>query len=125
MNTLLRVLVVLPGIFFTVMGLMWLTAPASAAGALGMPLLDGVGRSTQIADLAVFFLAIGLMILLAATSLQGRWFQVPALMLIGAAIFRVLAWLIHDAALAVEPIALEVVVGCLLLLASSRLAERE
>jgi len=125
MNTLLRVLVVLPGIFFTVMGLMWLTAPASAAGALGMPLLDGVGRSTQIADLAVFFLAIGLMILLAATSLQGRWFQVPALMLIGAAIFRVLAWLIHDAALAVEPIALEVVVGCLLLLASSRLAQRE
>ena len=125
MNTLLRVLVVLPGIFFTVMGLMWLTAPASAAGALGMPLLDGVGRSTQIADLAVFFLAIGLMILLAATSLQGRWFQVPALMLLGAGIFRVLAWLIHDAALAVEPIALEVVVGCLLLLASSRLAERE
>ena len=125
MNTLLRVLVVLPGIFFTVMGLMWLTAPASAAGALGMPLLDGVGRSTQIADLAVFFLAIGLMILFAATSLQGRWFQVPALMLLGAGIFRVLAWLIHDAALAVEPIALEVVVGCLLLLASSRLAEKE
>ena len=75
--------------------------------------------------LAVFFLAIGLMILLAATSLQGRWFQVPALMLLGAGIFRVLAWLIHDAALAVEPIALEVVVGCLLLLASSRLAEKE
>lgn len=125
MNTLLRILVVLPGVFFTVMGLMWLTAPASAAGALGMPLLDGVGRSTQIADLAVFFLAIGLMILLAATSLQGRWFQVPALMLLGAGIFRVLAWLIHDAALAVEPIALEVVVGCLLLLASSRLAEKE
>ena len=124
MNTLLRILVVLPGIFFTVMGLMWLTAPGSAAGALGMPLLDGVGRSTQIADLAVFFLAIGLMILLAATSLQGRWFQVPALMLLGAGIFRVLAWLIHDAALAVEPIALEVVVGCLLLFASSRLAEK-
>jgi len=50
---------------------------------------------------------------------------VPALMLLGAAIFRVLAWLVHDAALAVEPIALELVVGCLLLLASSRLAEKE
>ena len=125
MNTLLRVLVVLPGIFFTVMGLMWLTAPSSAAGALGMPLLDGVGRSTQIADLAVFFLAMGLMILLAAASSQGRWFQVPALMLLGAGFFRVLAWLIHDAALAVEPIALEVVVGCLLLVASSRLAKQQ
>ena len=125
MNKLLRFLIVLPGIFFTVVGLMWLTAPGSAAGALGMPLLDGVGRSTQIADLAVFFLAMGMMILLAAVSLQGRWFQVPALMLLGAAIFRVLAWLVHDAALAVEPIALEVVVGCLLLFASSRLAEKE
>jgi hypothetical protein len=125
MKTLLRILIVLPGIFFVVMGLLWLTSPPGAAAALGMPLLSGVGRSTQIADLAVFFLAIGMMILLAAISLQGRWFQVPALMLLGAAIFRVLAWLIHDAALAVEPIMLEVVVGCLLLFASSRLADKE
>jgi hypothetical protein len=125
MNKLLRVLVVLPGIFFVVMGLLWLTDPASAAGSLGMPLLEGVGRSTQIADLAVFFLTVGMLILIAVISLQSRWFLVPALMLLGAGIFRVFAWLIHDAALAVAPIALELGVACLLLFASSRLADKE
>lgn len=125
MNKLLRLLVVLPGLFFTGIGLLWLIAPADAAAKLGMPLLDGVGRSTQVADMAVFFLAIGIMTVLAAVSLKSRWFQVPALVLLGAAAFRVLAWLVHDAALAVEPIALEVVVGCFLLFASSRLAEKE
>jgi hypothetical protein len=125
MNMLLRLLVVLPGIFFTVMGLLWLIAPASAAGALGMPLLEGIGRSTQIADLAVFFFATGLLILVAAISLQGRWFLVPTLMLLGAGLFRILAWLVHDAALAVEPIALEFGVAFLLMLASARLADKE
>tara|TARA_R110001592_G_scaffold363393_2_gene687362 strand:+ start:18943 stop:19320 length:378 start_codon:yes stop_codon:yes gene_type:complete len=125
MNTLLRILVVVPGIFFTCIGLLWLIAPANAAAALGMPLLDGVGRSTQVADMAVFFLALGMMTVLAAISLKSRWFQLPALILLGAAAFRVLAWLVHDAALAVEPIALEVVVACLLLFASARLAEKE
>jgi hypothetical protein len=124
MNKLLRALVVLPGIFFTVMGLLWLVAPASAAGALGMPLLDSVGRSTQIADLAVFFLATGMLILVAAITLQGRWFLVPALMMLGAGIFRTFAWLVHDAALLVQPIALELVVAGLLFFASSRLAEK-
>jgi hypothetical protein len=124
MNKLLRALVVLPGIFFTVMGLLWLVAPGSAAGALGMPLLDSVGRSTQIADLAVFFLTAGMLILVAAITLQGRWFLVPALMMLGAGIFRTFAWLVHDAALLVQPIALELVVAGLLFFASSRLAEK-
>ena len=46
-------------------------------------------------------------------------------MLLGAAIFRVLAWLLHDAALAGQLIALELVVACLLLFAASRLTAGE
>lgn len=125
MNRILRVLVALPGIFFVVMGLRWLVDPAGAAGDMDMELLDGIGRSTQIGDLAVFFLALGMMILVGLITSQRRWFHVPALMLLGAAIFRVLAWLLHDAALAGQLIALELVVACLLLFASSRLTARE
>lgn len=125
MNKVLRVLIALPGIFFVVMGLRWLVDPAGAAGSMSMELLDGIGRSTQIGDLAVFFLALGMMILVGLITSQRRWFYVPALMLLGAAIFRVLAWLLHDAALAGQMIGLELVVACLLLFGSSRLAARE
>jgi len=125
MNRILRVLVALPGIFFVVMGLRWLVDPAGAAGDMDMELLDGIGRSTQIGDLATFFLALGMMILVGLITSQRRWFHVPALMLLGAAIFRVLAWLLHDAALAGQLIALELVVACLLLVAASRLTARE
>ena len=125
MNKVLRVLIALPGIFFVVMGLRWLVDPVGAAGSMSMELLDGIGRSTQIGDLAVFFLALGMMILVGLITSQRRWFYVPALMLLGAAIFRVLAWLLHDAALAGQMIGLELVVACLLLFGSSRLAARE
>jgi fatty acid desaturase len=125
MNRILRALVALPGIFFVVMGLRWLVDPAGAAGDMDMELLDGIGRSTQIGDLATFFLALGMMILVGLITCQRRWFHVPALMLLGAAIFRVLAWLLHDAALAGQFIALELVVACLLLFAASRLPARE
>ena len=125
MNRILRVLIALPGIFFVVMGLRWLVDPAGAAGDMDMELLDGIGRSTQIGDLATFFLALGMMILVGLITSQRRWFHVPALMLLGAAIFRVLAWLLHDAALAGQLIAVELVVACLLLFAASRLTARE
>jgi hypothetical protein len=46
-------------------------------------------------------------------------------MLLGAAIFRVLAWLLHDAALAGQMIGVELVVACLLLFGASRLSARE
>ena len=125
MNRILRVLVALPGIFFVVMGLSWLVAPAGGAGDMDMGLVDGIGRRTQIGDLATFFLALGMMILVGLITSQRRWFHVPALMLLGAAIFRVLAWLLHDAALAGQLIAVELVVACLLLVAASRLTARE
>lgn len=125
MNRLLRGLVVLPGILFVAVGVYWLVDPAGAAAELGMSLLVGVGLSSQIADLAAFFLTLGMMILAAVITLKRHWFYVPAFMLLGAAIFRLLAWLLHDAGLAGQSIVLELVVAGLLFFASSRLAREE
>ena len=121
MNTLLRILVALPAILFLVLGLRWAVDPAGAAAELGMPLLEGLGRSSQIGDVGSFFLSAGIMILLALLTGRSSWFQAPALMLVLVAVLRIVAWLFHDAALAVEPILVEVVVAALLLVASSRL----
>jgi len=119
LNKLLRVLVALPALLFVVIGLRWIIQPEAAAASLGMPLLEGIARSSQMGDLAVCFLSIGAMIFIALITGKRRWFYVPALMLITVAIVRILAWLLHDAALAGQMIAVEVIVACLLLFASS------
>ncbi|MCB1855746.1 MAG: hypothetical protein KDI05_12755 [Halieaceae bacterium] len=122
MNTVLKVLVVLAGLFFVVMGLRWAVDPAGAAATLGMPLLEGAARSSQMADIGVFFLAGGLFIFTAVITARRSWYHVPALIMFGAAIYRLIAWLFHDAAFVVDGIAVEVIVGSLLLFAGARLA---
>lgn len=81
MNKVLIVIVALPGILFVVTGLRWLVDPASAAGQLGMPLLDGVGRSSQIGDISGFFLTLGMLILIALITAKRSWYY-PAIMLL-------------------------------------------
>ena len=122
MKTVLRVLVVLAAITFLVIGLRWAIDPSSAASDLGMTLLSGVGRSSQIGDVGALFLSMGSMILIALTTGQRSWFYAPALMLSLIAVLRILAWLLHDAALTLDMIILEVIVASLLLFASSRLS---
>jgi len=122
MKTVLRVLVVLAAITFLVIGLRWAIDPSSAASDLGMTLLSGVGRSSQIGDVGALFLSMGSMILIALTTGQRSWFYAPALMLSLIAVLRILAWLLHGAALTLDMIILEVIVASLLLLASSRLS---
>lgn len=124
MIKVLSVLVALLGVLFLLIGLRWQIDPAAAAATLGMPLLDGVGRSTQIGDMTAFFLTLGLLILMGLVTSQRIWFY-PACMLLGIAAFgRILAWAFHDAAFAFDMIAVEVIVTGFLLFASRRLAVR-
>ena len=71
----LRVVAGILGIFFLLQGVNWILSPASAAEALGMPLLEGVGRSTQIGDAGGFFVALAAMILLGAYGSNGQWLR--------------------------------------------------
>ena len=124
MNKILRVIVALPGILFVVTGLRWLVDPSAAAAQFGMPLLDGVGRSSQIGDMSGFFLTLGILILIALITSKRSWYYPAIILLVITAIGRVLAWLVHDAALAVDMIAPEVIIACLLLFASRKLANQ-
>lgn len=120
MNTVLRVVVSLPAILFIFMGIRWVVAPADMAAQLGMPLLEGVGLSTQIGDLGSFFFVGGLFVLIGVITQKRAWFYAPALLLGFTALFRTLAWLLHDATFALDMIAVEVVLVALLLFAASR-----
>lgn len=125
MRIVLRILVILPAIFFILVGVRWAVDPGGAAATLGMTLQDGLGRSTQIGDIGGFFLATGMMILAGLVTSRSTWFHAPALLLALIAVFRILAWLAHDAALAMPAIVVELSVAAILLFAASSLASRD
>jgi hypothetical protein len=121
MNKALKVIVALPAILFLIIGLRWLVAPAGVAAEFGMPLLEGLGRSTQIGDLAAFFVGGGVMILIGVFTQNKTWLFAPAMLLALTAAFRLVAWQVHGAPFAAPQIAVEVVVAALLLFAASKI----
>jgi hypothetical protein len=123
MKTLFLILVGLPAVLFVVIGLRWAVDPTGAAAELGMTLMDGVGRSSQIGDVGAFFLGMGTMMLLGLITQARIWFQAPALLLALTAVLRLLAWLVHDGALALDMIIVELVICAILIIASGRLSQ--
>ena len=118
MHPILRIVVMVLGVVFTLQGVGWLINPAASAEGLGMPLLDGVARSTQVGDFAMFFLAAGATILLGSRPGQGPILYFPAALIGGAAVTRTLAWAFHGAAFAALFIVVELVTGVLLVMAA-------
>ena len=124
MNTAIKLLVLLFGILFLVTGLRWLLAPAGIAPDFGLALGSGIGLSSQVGDMSAFFLTLGVCMLMGLTTQRSVWYYPPIILLSLTAVGRVLAWLIHDAALATQLIAPEVIVSLVLLFASRRLPSR-
>jgi len=109
-----RIITAAIGLLFLVQGAGWIVSPASAAAGLGMPLLDGLARSTQVGDLAAFFVGIGVFCLLGAARGDARWTRAAALLFALAATLRTLAWAVTDAAFATSFIGIELGLAALL-----------
>ncbi|MDB2643254.1 hypothetical protein N9485_00940 [Luminiphilus sp.] len=123
MNRILKLLVLLPAVLFLVTGLRWLVAPTGVASNFGLTLDQGVGLSSQVGDMSAFFLTLSSCLLIALISGRRSWYY-PAIMLLSlTAIGRIVAWLVHDAALALDLIAPEIIVSIILLIAARRLAD--
>lgn len=109
------------GVMLFGMGIQWLVDPAGAAGSLGMGLLDGAARSSQIGDFSAFFLAAGSFALLALITKNATLLLTPIALVGLAAVTRTLAWLVHDAAL-VESIGVELLMCVVFILAYRRVS---
>jgi hypothetical protein len=120
----LRLIVTLLGAFFALQGLGFLLAPQRAVESLGMPLLDGIGRSTQLGDFAAFFLVAGIGILYGSRPGNARALLFPAALIGGAAVTRTLAWLLQGASFAGMFIAVEVITGLILYRAANTIDSR-
>ena len=121
MNIALRAIVLVCGVLFIVTGLRWLLAPVGVAPEFGLVLSSGVGLSSQIGDMSAFFLTLGVCILMGLITQRASWYYPPIILLSLTAVGRLLAWLLHDAALAMNLIAPEVIVALILMIASRRL----
>ena len=121
MRYLNPILILLPTLLFLLIGLRWLIEPAAVAPEFGFDLGQGLGRSTQVANIASFFLT-GSMCGIAALISQNRTWLVPTMMLcLIAALGRTLAWLVHDASFATAQIAVELIITSMLLIAYRRM----
>ena len=122
MKNVLRVIAGLVGILFFLNGLQWIISPANVAASLGMPLLEGVGLSTQIGDLGSFFITVGTMTLIGAITTTRHWFYAPSILLLVAALYRTLSTVLYGAPFVMSAILVEVVVGLFLIFAGSKIS---
>jgi len=125
MNNVLRIVAGLVGILFFLNGLQWIISPANVAASLGMPLLEGVGLSTQIGDLGSFFITVGAMTLIGAITTTRHWFYAPSMLLLVAALYRTLSTILYGAPFVMSAIIVEVVVGLFLIFAGPRIATED
>ena len=121
MRSALRIVTMVMGAGFTLQGVGWLVAPGRAAATLGMPVLDGLARSTQFGDFAAFFLTLGVSILAGVGPGRARLLYFPAGLLGSAAFGRIVAWAVHGAAFATAFILVEIVASVVLIGAARRL----
>lgn len=106
---------------FILLGLGWLFVPRVVSVHMRMPLLAGDGLSTQIGDLASFFLAIGISIFIALWTHRAIWVYPAMLLLVFASVGRVIAWLFHGAGLPLDMVVFELIVAAFLISVASKL----
>ncbi len=102
---------------------LWLVAPARAAEAISMPLLSGAALSSQM-DIAAFFLCAATFTVLGLITRERPWFLASALLLLAAAAYRTASFLLHGAPFLADMVAIEIVMGSILIIASRVLAQR-
>ena len=122
LDKIIKVLAYLVSLVLLGTAIRWMVDPSGAAGELGMTLLEGVGRSTQIGDMTAFFAVAGIFGFWGLISKNRSLLYAPAALVGFAALFRTLAFLFHDAALAPAIVA-ELVMLTVYILASRRLEE--
>ena len=124
MKNVLRVIAGLAGTLFFLNGLQWIINPASVADSLGMPLVEGVWRSTQIGELGSFFITLGAMTLIGAITTTRHWFYAPSMLLLVAALYRTLSTILYGAPFVMSAIVVEISIGLFLKFAGSRISTK-
>jgi len=111
-----RVLSFLPSLIFLSSAYTWITNPSKASNDLGMHYLEGIGRSTQIGDFSAFFIGVSIFCLLGSIFKNVSFLFAAVIILLSAAIMRIVAWQIYSADFASMFIGVEIIASTMILI---------
>tara|TARA_B100000941_G_scaffold22187_1_gene13296 strand:- start:749 stop:1156 length:408 start_codon:yes stop_codon:yes gene_type:complete len=114
-NIIARFLCLVPSLIFLSNAYSWVTNPSKASSDLGMPYLEGIGRSSQIGDFSAFFIGVGIFCFIGGIFKNISFLIAAIIILISAAAMRIIAWQLYSASFATLYIAVEIVSSIMLL----------
>ena len=114
-NIIARFLCLVPSLIFLSNAYSWVTNPSKASSDLGMPYLEGIGRSSQIGDFSAFFIGVGIFCFIGGIFKNISFLIAAIIILISAAAMRIIAWQLYSASFATLFIAVEIVSSIMLL----------
>ena len=119
METVLRVLTGVLGLFFLWSAAQWFFSPVTAAQGLMMELLENPGLNSQLGDFTAFFFTLSFCLLFGAWRRRPDFLIAGGLLLGSAAVFRLTAGQFHDATVFTQAVIFEVI-GAAIIFATAR-----
>ena len=97
------------GVVLAIIALRWILSPEDSANSLGMVLLDGAGRNTQIRDFTALFASTSIFCFISITTRQYQWIFSSGIVFSLIALISVLASQLHDAPLTYSSLIAEII----------------
>ena len=97
------------GIVLTIIAIRWILLPEESAISLGMILLDGSGRNTQIRDFTAIFASTAIFCFLSIATKQFQWIFSSGIIFSIIAIISVVASQLHDAPITYSSLIAEII----------------
>ena len=97
------------GLVLAIIALRWILSPEDSANSLGMVLLDGAGRNTQIRDFTALFASTSIFCFLSIVTRQYQWIFSSGIVFSLIALINVLASQLHDAPLTYSSLIAEII----------------
>lgn len=97
------------GVVLAIIALRWILSPEDSANSLGMVLLDGAGRNTQIRDFTALFASTSIFCFISITTRQYQWIFSSGIVFSLIALISVLASQLHDAPLTYSYLIAEII----------------
>ena len=97
------------GIVLTIIAIRWILLPEESANSLGMILLDGSGRNTQIRDFTSIFASTAIFCFLSIATKQFQWIFSSGIIFSIISIMSIVASQLHEAPISYSSLIAEII----------------
>ena len=97
------------GLVLTIIAIRWILLPEESANSLGMILLDGSGRNTQIRDFTSIFASTAIFCSLSIATKQFQWIFSSGIIFLIIAIMSIVASQLHEAPISYSSLIAEII----------------